>query len=58
MAKVLSENADMESDSVPVEFFPTRRYISDTDEGQRLRQRIDALEALLNAYRSGEIQQR
>ena len=47
VAKVLSENADMESDSVPVEFFPTRRYIADTDEGERLRRRIEALNALL-----------
>ena len=58
VAKVLSENADMESDSVPVEYFPTRRYIADTDEGERLRRRIDALGALLAAYRTGELQQR
>ena len=57
VAKVLSENADMESDSVPVEFFPTRRYISDTDEGGRLRRRIEALNALLAAYRAGQLQQ-
>lgn len=58
VAKVLSENADMESDSVPVEYFPTRRYIADTDEGERLRRRIDALGALLAAYRTGELQQK
>ena len=33
VAKVLSENADMESDSVSIEEFPRRRYIADTDEG-------------------------
>ena len=58
VAKVLSENADMESDSVPVEFFPSRRYIQDTDEGPRLLKRIDALNTLLTAYRTGQLQQK
>ena len=57
VAKVLSENADMESDSVEVESFPRRRYIEDTDEGGQLRRRIEALRALLELYRSGELQQ-
>lgn len=55
VASVLSDNADIESDSVPVEHFERRRYIADTDEGQRLHRRIEALNALLAAYRSGEI---
>lgn len=58
VAKVLSENADMESDSVVVESFPRRRYIADTDEGVQLRRRIEALRELLALYRSGELQQR
>ena len=57
VAKVLSENADMESDSVEVESFSRRRYIEDTDEGGQLRRRIEALRALLELYRSGELQQ-
>lgn len=55
IASVLSDNADIESDSVPVEHFERRRYIADTDEGQRLRRRIEALEVLLDAYRRGDI---
>lgn len=57
VGKVISENVDMESDSVPVEQFPRRLYIADADEGRRLRNRINALTALLEAYKSGEISQ-
>lgn len=55
VAKVLSENADIESDSVNIETFPRRRYIADSDEGAVLRRRIAALDELLALYRSGEI---
>ena len=57
IAKVLSDNADMESDSVSIEQFPCRRYIADTDEGVTLRRRITALRELLELYRSGELSQ-
>ena len=57
IAKVLSDNADMESDSVSIEQFPRRRYIADTDEGVTLRRRITALRELLELYRSGELSQ-
>lgn len=55
VARVLSENADMESDSEQVETFPRRRRIADTDEGETLRRRIAALEALLSAYTGGAL---
>ena len=55
VAKVLSENADIESDSVNIETFPRRRYIADSDEGAVLRRRIAALDELLALYRSGGI---
>ncbi len=58
VARVLSNNEDMESDSVQVESFARRRYIADTDSGEGLYRRIDALEALLTAYRSGDIQEK
>ena len=58
VARVIGENADMESDSVVVESFPRRRYVSDTDEGAVIGRRIEALERLLVLYRSGEMQQR
>ena len=57
VAKVLSENADIESDSVSIEEFPRRRYIADTDEGAGLRRRITALTELLELYRAGELPQ-
>lgn len=57
VARVLAENADIESNSTPVETFPQRRYIADTDGGARLTARIQALQALLEAYREGEISQ-
>ena len=56
--KVLSDDMDMESSSVPVETFPRRRYIADTDQGQTLLRRREALEALIRAYRDGVIQER
>lgn len=55
VAAVLRENADMESDSTCAETFHTRRYIADTDKGVQLKQRIRALTALLEAYRSGAL---
>ena len=58
VARVLSNNEDMESDSVQVESFARRRYIADTDSGAGLCRRIEALEALLAAYRSGDIQEK
>ena len=58
VARVLSNNEDMESDSVQVESFARRRYIADTDSGMVLRRRIEALEALLSAYRGGDIQEK
>ena len=58
IAKAIDENADIDSDAVQVERFPVRRYIADCDSGEHLRRRIEALEQLLSAYRSGEIQPR
>lgn len=58
VAKVLSDNADIESDSVSIEEFPRRRYIADTDEGNGLLRRIAALRELLELYRAGELLQR
>jgi fructose-1,6-bisphosphatase len=43
---------------VQVERFERRRYIDDCDSGVQLRRRIQALESLLAAYRSGEIQEK
>ena len=56
IAKAIDENADIESEAEQVERFDRRRYIADCDDGVRLRSRIEALEALLGAYRAGELQ--
>lgn len=58
VAAAVDDNADIESDAELIESFPRRRYIADCDEGERLRRRISALEALLAAYRSGELQEK
>lgn len=58
IAAAIDENADIESEAVTVERFPSRRYIADCDNGAHLRRRIVALESLLEAYRSGEISER
>ena len=57
VARVLADNADMESSSIPVEAFPVRRYIADTDSGRNLEQRRSALKALIRAFREGSIAQ-
>lgn len=58
VAAAIDDNADIESEAVTVERFPRRRYIADCDNGVRLRRRIEALESLLEAYRSGEISEK
>ena len=58
VAAAIDDNADIESEAVQVERFERRRYIDDCDSGVQLRRRIQALESLLAAYRSGEIQEK
>ena len=58
VAAVIDENADIESEAVLVESFERRRYIADCDSGVHMRRRIEALESLLAAYRSGAFQSR
>lgn len=53
--KVIFENVDMQSDSVPIETFPQRHCVSDTTDGKKIEQKLLALRALLAAYRSGEL---
>ena len=58
VAAAIDDNADIESEAVQVESFERRHYISDCDAGVSLRRRIQALESLLSAYRSGELQEK
>lgn len=52
---VINHNIDMHSRTIPVLDFPNRLMIRDTDEGRRLEIKIQELEMLLAAYRSGLI---
>lgn len=58
VAAAIDDNADIESEAIQVERFSHRRYIADCDDGVLLRRRIQALEQLLAAYRSGEISEK
>lgn len=46
---------DIHSDNVMVEQYSQRLRIADTDAGKEVKERIEEIETLLTAYRSGEI---
>lgn len=46
---------DIHSDTTIVEQFTSRRCVGDTDIGKELKEKITELEALLKAYRTGEL---
>jgi fructose-1,6-bisphosphatase-3 len=52
---VLMTNADIDSETTQVELEPKRVMIGDTDNGKRIKQMINDLKALLDAYRRGLI---
>ncbi|MBQ3671081.1 MAG: fructose-1,6-bisphosphatase [Treponema sp.] len=54
---VIQNDSDIVSDTIIVEKFPTRHYVSDTDTGREIQLQIDELEELLRAYRNGFIAQ-
>ena len=51
----IEKEKDIHSDSVIVKRVVSRKTVGDTDVGKELRERIEDLEALLAAYRSGTI---
>lgn len=51
----IQQETDIVSDTLIVENFLTRKSVGDTDIGNELRERIDDLEELLYAYRSGDV---
>ncbi len=53
--KVIFENEDMQSDSVPIETFPQRRCVADTTDGKKVVQKLIALRALLESYKNGKL---
>lgn len=56
--EAINHNSDMHSTMIPVETFPYRIKIKDTDEGKAIQGKIDDLLLLLSAYRQGVISQR
>ena len=55
MEDAIRRGRDIHSDAVAVESYEVRQCIADTDIGKKLKQDIEELEQLLEAYRSGEI---
>ena len=51
----IHKNDDIANDSVIFEKMETRMRVAQTDEGRELRQRVEDLKELLEAYRSGAI---
>ena len=52
------KESDIFSRSVSVYYTGRRLHVSDTDNGQVLKERIEELKELLEAYRRGEIKER
>ena len=50
-------NADMTSRLIPFKTFPERVTIADTDDGREIAARIEDLELLLEAFRTGDVKQ-
>lgn len=53
--EAIAEESDIHSDPVMVERRPERLVVGDTDIGRQLKERIEELNQLLDAYRSGLI---
>jgi len=55
--KAIEAELDIDSDTQLLEARPTRLRVSHTDEGQAIQQRIEELQLLLKAYRTGLIKE-
>jgi fructose-1,6-bisphosphatase-3 len=51
----IEKESDIHSDSIMVKRVLARKRVEDTDDGKKLKERIQDLELLLEAYRSGKI---
>lgn len=58
MEDAVATGVDIHSDYVAAEAYPYRLSVGDTDIGVKIREQIDELEQLLEAYRSGDIAER
>ena len=55
--KAVAEEKDIVSNRVAVRYSAQRAYVSDTDKGIAIKERIEELNQLLEAYRSGAIKE-
>ena len=55
---VVADRGDIYSDDDQLEVNPRPYMVADTDTGAHIREQIDELTALLDAYRSGELPER
>ena len=55
IASAIEQEKDLHSVSTFIEKTPTRLYIADTDSGKLIKEKINDLKALIDAYRSGTI---
>ena len=53
----IQQAVDLHTDTESIATFPKRQLLKDTDEGKIIRQRIDALYALVDAYRAGLVKE-
>ncbi|MCR5606119.1 MAG: fructose-1,6-bisphosphatase [Treponema sp.] len=51
--KAIKDETDIVSDLQAVETFPKRKYVADTENGRLIKENIEELEELLDAYRDG-----
>ena len=56
--KAILDESDIHSESVEVSRSLYRKFVSDTDAGREMKDRISDLEKLLEAYRSGKLSQK
>ena len=55
--KAIQEDVDLVSNTTSIFSYAQRQFVKDTDLGADLRQRIEALQALVEAYQAGQIKQ-
>ena len=55
---VIENEIDVHSDTVIMEFSKHRERVKDTESGKKIQEKIQDLEELLHAYRSGMILER
>ena len=55
MQSAICNQTDIISDTITVEIFPHRKYVSDTEEGKEMKEHVANLTLLLDAYRTGKI---